>query len=107
MVLEAGLQQQLEGMGTTLVGALQNPAGLDIASVADSWVYMLDTSGLQAITDDQRVNEVAGRLLDENAAPPSNKRRMSQAPQHCCRGAVGGRSTTGPRLTRLLRSATT
>ncbi|MFY9728211.1 MAG: protein phosphatase 2C domain-containing protein [Bryobacteraceae bacterium] len=56
----------LEGMGTTLVAALETGAGLDIASVGDSRAYMLDVSGLHAITDDQTwVNEV-GRPLGLN-----------------------------------------
>jgi protein phosphatase len=67
-VLEAGRSDSsLEGMGTTLVAALENPAGLDIASVGDSRAYMLDVSGLHPITDDQTwVNEVGRPLgLDE------------------------------------------
>src|ERR1017187_803347 len=59
----------LEGMGTTLVAALETDAGLDIASVGDSRAYMLDASGLHAITDDQTwVNEVGRPLgLDEES----------------------------------------
>jgi protein phosphatase len=54
-------------MGTTLVAALENPAGLDIASVGDSRAYTLDARGLDAVTDDQTwVNEVGRPLgLDE------------------------------------------
>lgn len=56
----------LEGMGTTLVAALETGDGLDIASVGDSRAYKLDASGLHAITDDQTwVNEV-GRPLGLN-----------------------------------------
>jgi len=67
-VLEAGRSDSsLEGMGTTLVAALENPAGLDIASVGDSRAYTLDARGLDAVTDDQTwVNEVGRPLgLDE------------------------------------------
>jgi protein phosphatase len=67
-VLEAGRSDSsLEGMGTTLVAALEEEAGLDIASVGDSRAYTLDASGLHTITDDQTwVNEVGRPLgLDE------------------------------------------
>jgi len=59
----------LEGMGTTLVAALESETGLDIASVGDSRAYMLNASGLRAITDDQTwVNEVGRPLgLDEES----------------------------------------
>src|SRR5271169_2837542 len=63
-VLEAAhSDQSLEGMGTTLVVALETDAGLSIASVGDSRAYLLDNRGFRAITDDQTwVNEV-GRPL--------------------------------------------
>ena len=67
-VLEAGRSDSsLEGMGTTLVAALEDEGGLDIASVGDSRAYTLDASGLHPITDDQTwVNEVGRPLgLDE------------------------------------------
>jgi protein phosphatase len=67
-VIEAGRSDSsLEGMGTTLVAALENDAGLDIASVGDSRAYLLDATGLHAITEDQTwVNEVGRPLgLDE------------------------------------------
>jgi protein phosphatase len=59
----------LEGMGTTLVAALETGAGLDIASVGDSRAYMMDAGGLHAITEDQTwVNEVGRPLgLDEES----------------------------------------
>lgn len=69
-VLEASKSDpDLEGMGTTLVAALETDAGLDIASVGDSRAYLLDDSGFRAITDDQTwVNEVGRPLgLDEEA----------------------------------------
>jgi len=67
-VLEAGRSDSsLEGMGTTLVASLEQDAALDIASVGDSRAYLLDASGLHAITDDQTwINEVGRPLgLDE------------------------------------------
>ncbi len=59
----------LEGMGTTLVVALETGDRLDIASVGDSRAYLLDDEGFRAITDDQTwVNEVGRPLgLDENS----------------------------------------
>src|SRR5215471_12796249 len=48
----------LEGMGTTLLAALELDEGLSIASVGDSRAYLLDDSGMRVITDDQTwVNE--------------------------------------------------
>jgi serine/threonine protein phosphatase PrpC len=69
-VLEASQSDpSLEGMGTTLVAALENEQGLAIASVGDSRAYILDESGFRAITDDQTwVNEVGRPLgLDEES----------------------------------------
>jgi serine/threonine protein phosphatase PrpC len=59
----------LEGMGTTLVVALEQDSGLDIASVGDSRAYLLDDDGFRAVTDDQTwVNEVGRPLgLDEES----------------------------------------
>ena len=59
----------LEGMGTTLVAALELESGLAITSVGDSRAYMLDDSGLHIITEDQTwVNEVGRPLgLDEDS----------------------------------------
>jgi PPM family protein phosphatase len=60
---------ELEGMGTTLVVALETNDRLDIASVGDSRAYLLDEDGFRAITDDQTwVNEVGRPLgLDEQS----------------------------------------
>ena len=56
----------LEGMGTTLVAALEVGDELLIASVGDSRAYLLDRAGFRAITEDQSwVNEV-GRPLGLN-----------------------------------------
>ena len=69
-VLEAAQSDpSLEGMGTTLVVALELGEGLDIASVGDSRAYLLDEQGFRPITDDQTwVNEVGRPLgLDEES----------------------------------------
>ena len=59
----------LEGMGTTLVAALDLSEGFTIASVGDSRAYLLDGGGMRVITDDQTwVNEVGRPLgLDEES----------------------------------------
>jgi PPM family protein phosphatase len=59
----------LEGMGTTLVVALEVEDVLQIASVGDSRAYLLDANGLRKITDDQTwVNEVGRPMgLDEES----------------------------------------
>jgi serine/threonine protein phosphatase PrpC len=69
-VLEAAhSDSSLEGMGTTLVAALETDGGLSIASVGDSRAYVLDDAGLRVITEDQTwVNEVGRPLgLDEES----------------------------------------
>ena len=60
---------QLEGMGTTLVAALEAGDDLAIASVGDSRAYVLDDTGFRAITEDQTwVHEVGRPLgLDEES----------------------------------------
>jgi serine/threonine protein phosphatase PrpC len=64
---EASTRPELEGMGTTLVAALESGAELLIASVGDSRVYVYDGNELKGITEDQTwVNEVGRRLgIDE------------------------------------------
>jgi PPM family protein phosphatase len=66
-VLEAAAHDpELEGMGTTLVAALEVGDELLIASVGDSRAYLLDHSGFRVVTEDQSwVNEV-GRPLGLN-----------------------------------------
>jgi protein phosphatase len=69
-VLEAAQSDStLEGMGTTLVAALETDEGLAIASVGDSRAYLLDDAGFRVITDDQTwVNQVGRPLgLDEES----------------------------------------
>ena len=64
---EAAGNPELEGMGTTLVAALEAGPELLIASVGDSRVYTYDGQELKGITEDQTwVNEVGRRLgIDE------------------------------------------
>jgi protein phosphatase len=59
----------LEGMGTTLVAALEVDGNLCIGSVGDSRAYVLDDRGLRVVTDDQTwVNEVGRPMgLDEES----------------------------------------
>ena len=65
---EAASKPELEGMGTTLVAALEAGPELLIASVGDSRVYVYDDGELTGITEDQTwVNEVGRRLgIDES-----------------------------------------
>jgi protein phosphatase len=64
---EAARNPAMEGMGTTLVAAVEHDGDLVIASVGDSRVYTFENGTLQAITEDQTwVNEVGRRLgIDE------------------------------------------
>lgn len=57
----------LEGMGTTLVGLLQDGDALHIASVGDSRIYSFRDGKLESLMEDQTwVNEVGRRLgIDE------------------------------------------
>ena len=59
---------EMEGMGTTLVAALENGGDLIVASVGDSRLYTFHEGDLKPVTDDQTwVNEVGRRLgLDES-----------------------------------------
>jgi len=58
---------EMEGMGTTLVAALEKNGELLIASVGDSRLYTFENGKLNAVTEDQTwVNEVGRRLgIDE------------------------------------------
>jgi len=69
VLMAAHNDPELEGMGTTLVAALDLSEGFSIASVGDSRAYLLDGGGLRVITDDQTwVNEVGRPLgLDEES----------------------------------------
>jgi protein phosphatase len=67
---EASRDPALEGMGTTLVAALEtNAHDLAIASVGDSRAYVLSDGSLRAITEDQTWIEEVGKPLglDEQA----------------------------------------
>ena len=59
----------MEGMGTTLVAALETEDGISIASVGDSRAYIMDERGLRVITQDQTwINDVGRPLgLDEES----------------------------------------
>jgi protein phosphatase len=59
----------MEGMGTTLVAALETDEGISIASVGDSRAYIMDANGLRVITQDQTwINDVGRPLgLDEDS----------------------------------------
>ncbi|MCU1339628.1 MAG: transcriptional regulator, Fis family [Bryobacterales bacterium] len=63
----AASNPDMEGMGTTLVAAVESNGELLIASVGDSRVYTFENGALVAITEDQTwVNEVGRRLgIDE------------------------------------------
>ena len=69
-VLDASTNDpHLEGMGTTLVAAMEIGNELSIASVGDSRAYLLDDKGFRAVTEDQTwVHEVGRPLgLDEES----------------------------------------
>jgi len=63
----AAADSRMEGMGTTLVAALESDGELLIASVGDSRAYVYEQEKLRSITEDQSwVNEVGRRLgIDE------------------------------------------
>jgi protein phosphatase len=66
---KASRDPNMEGMGTTLVAALETKDELLIASVGDSRLYLFENGQLHSITEDQTwVNEVGRRLgLDEES----------------------------------------
>jgi PPM family protein phosphatase len=66
---KASQDSSMEGMGTTLVAALEMGNDVLVASVGDSRVYIYENGTLSAITEDQTwVNEVGRRLgLDEES----------------------------------------
>jgi serine/threonine protein phosphatase PrpC len=67
-VMEAALADPaLEGMGTTMVAAMEHNGEMWIASVGDSRAYLYDDGELHVVTEDQTwVNEVGRRLgIDE------------------------------------------
>jgi len=66
---KAARDPSMEGMGTTLVAALESKDELLIANVGDSRLYLFENGRLQPVTEDQTwVNEVGRRLgLDEES----------------------------------------
>jgi serine/threonine protein phosphatase PrpC len=59
----ASADPALEGMGTTLIAAMESDDGLVVASVGDSRAYQTTGGPLELITEDQTwVNEVGRRL---------------------------------------------
>jgi protein phosphatase len=64
---QASRDPKMEGMGTTLVAALEMGAELIVVSVGDSRAYVHEQGQLQVVTEDQTwVNEVGRRLgIDE------------------------------------------
>ena len=66
---KASKDPAMEGMGTTLVAALEMGSDLLVGSVGDSRVYIYENGALKSITEDQTwVNEVGRRLgLDEES----------------------------------------
>jgi serine/threonine protein phosphatase PrpC len=59
----ASADPNLEGMGTTLIAAMETDNGLVIASVGDSRAYEFQNGTMKLITEDQTwVNEVGRRL---------------------------------------------
>jgi len=70
---EATRDPRLEGMGTTLVAALEtSPNDLAIASVGDSRAYLLTGGTLRAITEDQTWVQEVGRPLGLDEASLRN-----------------------------------
>jgi PPM family protein phosphatase len=65
---KASHDPKMEGMGTTLVAALEMGAELIVVSVGDSRAYVHEQGQLQVVTEDQTwVNEVGRRLgIDED-----------------------------------------
>jgi protein phosphatase len=64
----ASADPTLEGMGTTMVAALNRNGDILVASVGDSRAYLFQEGNLSAVTEDQTwVNEVGRKLgIDEN-----------------------------------------
>jgi serine/threonine protein phosphatase PrpC len=63
VLAEARSNPKLEGMGTTLVAAVDLGDTFAIASVGDSRAYICDPAGLRAITEDQTWVQEVGRPL--------------------------------------------
>jgi protein phosphatase len=92
----------LDGMGTTLVAALETGEDVAIASVGDSRAYVCDEDGLRAITQDQTwVNEVGRPLGIDEASLRTHPMR------HVLTMAIGASSslTINYYVVRLSRAA--
>ena len=63
VIRAAGESKNLQGMGTTLVAALESETGVVLASVGDSRAYRFDGSLLTPITVDQTWVQEVGRVL--------------------------------------------
>ena len=64
VLVESNRDPKLEGMGTTIVAALETGRDdLAIASVGDSRAYVFDGRGLRAITEDQTWVQEVGKPL--------------------------------------------
>jgi serine/threonine protein phosphatase PrpC len=63
VIRAAGESKNLQGMGTTLVAALESETGVILASVGDSRAYHFDGSLLTPITVDQTWVQEVGRVL--------------------------------------------
>jgi protein phosphatase len=63
VIRAAGESKNLQGMGTTLVAALESETGVILASVGDSRAYRFDGSLLTPITVDQTWVQEVGRVL--------------------------------------------
>jgi PPM family protein phosphatase len=63
VLAEARVNPKLEGMGTTLVAAIDLGDSFAIASVGDSRAYVFDGKALRAITEDQTWVQDVGRPL--------------------------------------------
>jgi len=63
VLAESRINPRLEGMGTTLVAAIDMGDSFAIASVGDSRAYICDERGLRAITEDQTWVQEIGRPL--------------------------------------------
>jgi protein phosphatase len=79
----ADANPKLQGMGTTLVAALETPSGLAIGNIGDSRAYLFDGELRQLTSDQTWANEI-GRILglDEAALRPHPLR-------HALTAAVG------------------
>jgi serine/threonine protein phosphatase PrpC len=85
VLAEAGRDPRLEGMGTTIVAALETRANdVAIASVGDSRAYLFEDGKLRAITEDQTWVQEVGRTLGLDE--PSLKRHPMR---HVLTMAVG------------------